>query len=93
MVHSLAKKQPGDRLRLFTDLRPELEEVLHRYQIPSDDAGGLLEQVAIELIYKGGELEDPATWLVARLRRACRRFWIAHRRQVAAAVGRVFATR
>lgn len=78
---------------LFAALRPELEEVLRRYQIPSEDAGGLLESVVTELIYKGGEIEAPALWLVARLRRSCRQFWIARRCRLAQAVSRVFAAR
>lgn len=91
---SIPARQALDHLSyLFAALRPELEEVLRRYQIPSEDAGGLLEGAVIELIYKGGEIEDPKRWLVARLRRSCRQFWIARRRCIAQAVSRVFAVR
>lgn len=76
---------------LFLDLRPALEEVLRRYEIPPEDACGLLRQAALELIHKGGEMEDPASWLVARLRTSCRRYWVARRRRIATAIGRVFA--
>jgi hypothetical protein len=78
---------------LFLGLRPRLEETLRRYEIPPEDAGGLIEQTILELIYKGGDSDDPAAWLIARVRKQCRGYWVARRRLVTEAVGRVFAER
>ena len=93
MMSAPATRALDDLSHLFAALRPDLEKVLRRYQIPAGEAGGLLEAVVIDLIYKGGEIEDPTRWLVARLRRSCRQFWITRRRRLVQAVGRVFAAR
>lgn len=92
-MNAPARRDSDHLTHLFADLRPRLEAVLRRYEIPAADAGRLLETAAIDLTYKGGEIEEPEAWLVARLRRACRRFWVARRCRIAAAVGRVFAAR
>lgn len=75
---------------LFTGLRPQLEMVLRRYEIPASDAATLLEEIAMELVYKGEQVEDIAGWLVARLRHRCRHYWVAKRHLVLAAMDRFF---
>ena len=71
-------------------MRPGLEAVLRRYEIPAGDAGSLLEETVLELIYQGESAEDPATWLLAKLRHKCRKYWVDQHRRVGQAVLRVF---
>lgn len=78
---------------LLTALRPRLEGVLRRYQIPPGDAQHLLEEAILELIYKASYIDDPAQWLALRLSHKCRIYWVTRRRLVAEAVGRVFPRR
>jgi DNA-directed RNA polymerase specialized sigma24 family protein len=75
---------------LFRALRPRLEAVLRRYEIPGRDAAELLEEAVMEWIYKAERSADPAAWLVTKLRDKCRRYWVARRHLVREAVARVF---
>lgn len=74
----------------LTDLRPGLEQVLRRYEIPSGDACWLLEETVLELIYRGEGAEEPTAWLLSKLRHKCRKYWVDQHRRVAQAVMKVF---
>ena len=64
--------------------------MLRRYEIPSGDAYGLLEEIVLELIYRGESAEQPTAWLLSTLRhKCCRKYWVDQRRRVALAVMRV----
>ena len=76
--------------RLFDAYRPSLESTLGRYWIPPPEAAALLEEVVLELIYKGEVVEGKPEWLAARLRRKCRLYWVERRRELSEAVGRTF---
>lgn len=76
---------------LFQHLRPQLEELLRRYEIPPSEAGTLLEETVLELIYKGERVEDPAPWLVSRARNKCRKYWVTRRRAFSVAMGKTFS--
>lgn len=75
---------------LYSDIQPRLEAVLRRYEIPPNAAGTLLEETVLEMIYKGGGFEDPATWLVSRTRAKCRKYWVARRRLFTERMSRIF---
>jgi hypothetical protein len=75
--------------KIFFDRRQPLEAILRRYEVPSQDASVLLEEAVLELIYKGENAEDPASWLEARVRAKCRKYWIKRRRLLASAVCRL----
>lgn len=76
---------------LLSSLRPRLEGVLRRYQVPSRAAGTMLEEVAAELVYRNDGIIDPGRWLVSRLRGKCRRYWVGRRQLVWQAVDRLYS--
>jgi len=86
------RKEFSHVLNIFGEVRPHLEEVLRRYEIPASDATTLLEETAMELAYKVEGLEDIAGWLIVKLRRRCRRYWVARRHAMTRAAGRFFST-
>lgn len=75
---------------LFETSRPALEDILRRYEIPSQHAGRILEEVMLELIYRGERPQDPHRRLTNALTRKCRSYWVVRRRQLKASVERVF---
>jgi hypothetical protein len=75
---------------LFNETRPQLEEVLRRYEIPPGAAGPLVEETVLEMIYKGERVEDPVPWLVSRIRTKCRKYWVARRRLFFETIDRAF---
>ena len=75
---------------LFLERRPRLEATLRRYQVPHQEARGLLEETVLELIYKGESVGEPGLWLESRLTHKCRRFWVQRRHRFARAMGRAF---
>lgn len=77
--------------QIFDTHRPLLESTLRRYSIPPSEAAVLLEEAVLELIYKGEVVEGKPNWLGTRLRRKCRLYWVARRRQISEAVERTFA--
>lgn len=60
-------------------LEEELRAILARYQIPEVDAEELLQETAIEVLYKSAGPEEFALRLGPALRHRCRLYWETRR--------------
>jgi RNA polymerase sigma factor (sigma-70 family) len=81
---------PGKQANSFEELlervEPRLKGLLHSYRIPTDDAGDLLQDTFISLIYSAHEVNDQEAWLLGTLKRKCLMYWRKRRRSLYAAV-------
>jgi hypothetical protein len=62
-------------------LEEELRAILNRFQIPELDAEELLQETAIEVLYKSAGPEEFAVRLGPALRIRCRLYWETRRRR------------
>lgn len=63
-------------------LEPEIERVLVRFRIPSEDAQELLDEVLLSLLTKRDRIRDPQRWLLRTLRNRCLLYWRVRRRRL-----------
>lgn len=60
---------------LLKRLRPGFRTLLARHRIPFQDAEDLVQDIVLQLVRKGEEVEDPASYLWISLHYRCLMYW------------------
>ena len=63
---------------LVERLRPSLQRILGRFQIPEQDAEDILQEAVLQLVAR--QPETPEAWLLAGVRYRCLMYWRSRRR-------------
>jgi len=77
------REQQSDALRrLLEGIEPQMARLFLRFQIPSQDAGDLVQDALLAFISRTEPIYNPEAWLVGTLRNRCYLYWRFRRRQL-----------
>lgn len=74
------EEQQDSLEELLVRAQPQLGRVLARYNIPPEDAEGLLRDVFLTLIFKRERVADLEQWVLRTLKHQCLSYWRRRRR-------------
>jgi RNA polymerase sigma factor (sigma-70 family) len=75
VTESLAVPDTETLSALLEKVRPQLKQVLRKYDIPFQDAEDLLQEAFLDLLRKWDTIRSKDAWLVGTVRFKCSHYW------------------
>lgn len=63
-------------------LEPRIEQVLHRFRVPPEEAQAILDEIMLAMLTKRDRIRNPERWLLRTLKNRCLLYWQERRRRL-----------
>lgn len=67
---------------LWGEVSPYMAGILHKAEVPAEDAEDIVVETFVRLLERRGEIRDPVSWLIATVRFEVLAYWRAKRVRV-----------